>query len=266
MNNIGNGIQEQLDALFEKWQRRQDGENPDNYSLDETGISKASFTKDGVVNVVEWDTLEKGKKVLYLMREANGNASEFKEGGKSVDNGEFWFRNCMSNNSFKNTIFKRIQYMQRIILGNSLKDEKSIEKFIEKEKSERDSKLLGKVAYMNINKRGGSQKVNCKILNKYAEIYRDEIKSEICLIKPDIIVCCGTYWTLLDNICNIYNSTEWSSDKDYRYENAEISCEYYNSCKVTILNMYHPSAPMSDKKYIKRFLDIYNGNEKEWKK
>ena len=35
------------------------------------------------------------------------------------------------------------------------------------------------VAFMNLNKRGGSQKVNEKVLNDYVEEYKNEIKEEI---------------------------------------------------------------------------------------
>ena len=38
------------------------------------------------------------------------------------------------------------------------------------------------VAFMNLNKRGGSQKVNEKVLNDYVEEYKNEIKEEILFL------------------------------------------------------------------------------------
>ena len=47
------------------------------------------------------------------------------------------------------------------------------------------------VAFMNLNKRGGSQKVNKKVLNDYVEEYKNEIKEEIEILQPDYIIWCA---------------------------------------------------------------------------
>ena len=44
---------------------------------------------------------------------------------------------------------------------------------------------------MNLNKRGGSQKVNEKVLNDYEEEYKNEIKEEIEILQPDYIIWCA---------------------------------------------------------------------------
>ena len=44
---------------------------------------------------------------------------------------------------------------------------------------------------MNLNKRGGSQKVNEKVLNDYVEEYKNEIKEEIEILQPDYIIWCA---------------------------------------------------------------------------
>lgn len=242
-------IEEKLTELFIKWKERQEG-NPDEYNWEKTGIAVSSFTKDGIVNENTWNKLEKqGKeRVLYLLREANGNSSESGQMGREVDDGEFWFKKCVEENHIGNRIFKRIVAMQRLIQE-------------QEELSEEEA--LRQVAYMNINKRGGGAKVDWKVLNLYASTYAEEIKKEICLIKPTLIVCCGTYWPLVDNICDLYkpkrDEGEWESgdDKDYYLENVEIQSNIYGKCTVDIINMYHPSAIMSDEKYIKRFRSIY---------
>ena len=47
------------------------------------------------------------------------------------------------------------------------------------------------VAFMNLNKRGGSQKVNEKVLNDYVEEYKNEIKEEIEILRTRLyyLVC-----------------------------------------------------------------------------
>ena len=108
---------EKLTKLFDEWQKKQGKES--DYDYKRTGIAKDSFTKDGIVDEECWNGLvKKGKKkVLYILREANGNASEMRPKGKIVDDGKFWFQECVKGEETKVTdnIFQRIKEMQRII-------------------------------------------------------------------------------------------------------------------------------------------------------
>lgn len=240
-----NSITEQLKDLFSKWKTKQ--ENDDDYKCEKTGIAKGSFTPDGMVNEKTWNQLdtENKRKVLYLLREANGNTSTLKEDGRSVDDGEFWFQQCVANGNIGNIIFKRIEQMQEII-----QDEKS-----------HNGEILKQVAYMNINKRGGGATVDWKILNEYANEYKDQIMKEIYILKPDIIVCCGTYWTFVDNICGLYKENEkakWEphDKRDFVLE-AAIEIENGDKFECLIFNMYHPSARMKTENYIERFKQLW---------
>ena len=66
---------------------------------------------------------------------------------------------------------KRIGFMQEVLVG---------------------SNDLSAIAYMNLNKCGGST-VDFHKLKKYVEIpdIREHIREEIALLAPDIVVCCG---------------------------------------------------------------------------
>ena len=44
---------------------------------------------------------------------------------------------------------------------------------------------------MNLNKRGGSQKINRKIFENYVNEYKEEIKEEIQILQPDYIIWCA---------------------------------------------------------------------------
>lgn len=238
-------ITDQLKKLFDDWIKEQEKEKGYECKLEKTGIAKDSFTPDGIVDEEIWNQLnrENKKKVLYLLREANGNTSTLNENGKSVDDGRFWFQQCVEDGNIGNIIFKRIVEMQKII-----QDDKS-------DKS--DKEILKQVAYMNINKRGGGSTVDWKILNDYAKEYRKNIMEEICIIKPDIIVCCGTYWPFVDNICHFYKDEggkKWNpGDKEDFVLKAKINDEY----ECTIINMYHPSARMAKETYIERFRQLW---------
>lgn len=244
-------LEKKFEELFNDWRSEQEKES--SYDYIRTGIAKASFTKDGIVDENVWNGLPKGKKVLYILREANGSASEMGPEGKIVDGGEFWFQKCVTGEETKVTdnIFQRIKEMQIIIqkYGSEAKPDKEI---------------LREVAYMNLNKRGGGAAVDWKIFNAYIEEYKEYIKKEIAIIKPDIIVCCGTYWSLIDNVCGLYKNgraKKWrpGNAKDFYYKDAEITNENREViCEATVINIYHPSARISKKDYLERFECIYH--------
>lgn len=243
-------LEKKFEELYNDWRSEQEKES--SYDYIRTGIAKDSFTKDGIVDENVWNGLPEGKKVLYILREANGNATEMGEEGKRVDGDEFWFQECVTGKETKVTdnIFQRIKEMQRIIRGDALK-------------AKDDKEILSEVAYMNLNKRGGGASVDWKIFNDYIEKYKEYIKEEIAIINPDIIVCCGTYWPLVDNICGLYKEgreKNWDPRdiKDFCYDGAKITNENKEViCVATVINMYHPSARISKEKYIKRFEGIY---------
>lgn len=243
-----NSITDQLKTLFDDWKTKQ--ENDKEYKCEKTEIAKGSFTPDGMVNEETWKQLnaENKKKVLYLLREANGNTSTLKEDGKSVDDGKFWFQQCVANGNIGNIIFTRIAEMQKIIQPD--KDDKGYKEILEQ------------VAYMNINKRGGGSTVDWKILNKYAYVYKKQIMKEICILKPDIIVCCGTYWTFVDNICGLYDREEWESHEKRNFVlKVETEIENGDKFECLIFNMYHPSARMKTENYIERFKQLWDENK-----
>jgi hypothetical protein len=59
------------------------------------------------------------------------------------------------------------------------------------------------IAYMNLNKRGGFGSTNPTQLIRYVKKYKPFIEKEIELINPDIIVCGGTYGTIIGLDINI---------------------------------------------------------------
>lgn len=231
------GIAKALESLFDDWCKahKSDGE----YDWSETGIAKESFTIDGVIDEGIWN--QQSKKVLYILREANGNSSKETDHGRVVDENRFWFKECVENGTLGNIIFKRIAKMQAIIQADNALEHRY---------------LLQQIAYMNLNKRGGGSSVDWKVLNKYVNAYKKYIRDEIRMLQPDVIVCCGTYWPLIDNVLDLYKPNgvkQWQSgdERDLRID-TEI-----DGHKCTIINMYHPSSRMSDVNYLKRFNNIY---------
>lgn len=231
------GVSDEIKKHFDKWceAHKSDVE----YDWSETGIAKESFTIDGVIDEGIWN--QQSKKVLYILREANGNSSKETDHGRVVDENRFWFKECVESGTLGNIIFKRIAAMQAIIQADNALEHRY---------------LLQQIAYMNLNKRGGGSSVDWKVLNRYVIAYKEYIKDEIRMLQPDVIVCCGTYWPLIDNVLDLYKSNgvkQWQSgdERDLRID-TEI-----DGHKCTIINMYHPSSRMSDVNYLKRFNNIY---------
>ena len=105
------------------------------------------------------------------------------------------------------------------------------------------------------------QYVDWKILNEYANEYKEQIMKEIYILRPDIIVCCGTYWTFVDNICGLYKENgkaKWKTHdkRDFVLE-ATMETENGDKFECLIFNMYHPSARMKTENYIERFKQLW---------
>ena len=96
---------------------------------------------------------------------------------------------------------------------------------------------------MNINKRGGASSADLIKLNDYAEKYKQYIKREIEIINPDYIVCCGTYWQIIDHVYDYWKSEEeWENAKK---SDPDIDIYYklnINRKIVPAINVYHPAA------------------------
>lgn len=88
--------------------------------------------------------------------------------------------------------------------------------------------VLNKVAFMNLNKCGGLSESKRKTISEYTQKYAGFIKREIDMIKPDIIICCGS---------------------DLRDLLGKIGiC----SPRYTIIEVYHPSYRISNKRHLEK--------------
>ena len=148
-----------LEDLFIVWQAEQAKEKE--YKNDKVDIR--SFSRDGFVDEKMWvSSFLNEKRVLYIAREANAT------GQRLVDDGSFYLKD--EESSRKKRIFQRIIAIQNIIkarLDGNIKNEYTYSDFNEIKKQ---------IAFMNINKRGGSSSTDFKQLNKYAEKYKEIYK------------------------------------------------------------------------------------------
>lgn len=89
-----------------------------------------------------------------------------------------------------------------------------------------------------------------KELNKYAEKYKEFIKREIEIINPDYIICCGSYWQIIDHVYDYFKSKkEWGNRKK---SEPDIDMYYKLNIKgkiVPAFNVFHPSAIKRNQEY-----------------
>lgn len=183
---------ETLEDLFKLW-------NDDNHEY---------FCRDGFVNEKAFDIKER---ILFVAKESNVS--------KGTDKDFFWLQSVANGNSDSKVLSRRISIMTNAYFKNEFDDtNKSLDN-------------LKKIAYMNINKRGGTNRTNATKLCEYANNHKDYITREIEIIDPKLIVCCGklVYEIITDIL-------------DPKSNNHKI------------IEVYHPSYFfISDKKYLERF-------------
>lgn len=185
-----------LDELFDLWRKKEGHE---------------FFCIDGFID--EETFKEQEKRVLFIAKESNVS--------KGTDKDFFWLQD-VANGADPKILSRRILIMTNALFSNDF----------ETVKKDRDSyNILEKIAYMNINKRGGGSRTNAKELQAYATDYKEYIKREIELIDPHFIVCCGKL--VYEIITNILGA---------KIDNSKV------------IEVYHPSYFfISDKKYLERF-------------
>lgn len=223
----------ELDNLFDRWRQKQEnewqkwneGKEKKDYlkryreHADLKKINPAkSFTPDGIIDEEAWNN---GKKILFILKEANGKkqlGEDEKENTVEIDKKYgFWFKGSVEDENCKHSIKSRL-----IKISNSFGESQ-----------------LKAVAYMNINKRGGTNSELVDVLNSYIKEYEEYIKKEIEIISPEIIcICCG-------------------KNKAYVNKLEEIIQE--SKCNPRIVKKYyHPSARIGWEKYEKGVDNIKN--------
>lgn len=257
-----------LEDLFNRWKEEQlkDKETTCN-SKNGYVVATNSFYKDGIVNSVEYQNSEHNKrKVLFITNEVSINRKEDNaeknpelrgncDAGHLVGNNEgntvCSFANYINGEEQETWSGKmRIKFgeMYRIMTEKDYKIELSFDKG-------KNKQALDKIAFMNLNKRGGFGNIQGENFLKYIETYKDYIRREIEIINPDVIVWC---------VCNTYKKKYMDAIFDDKYKNVWQQKELVlNKKEVPILRMWHPSVrAKSMEKYLNKFSEVWEEYEK----
>ena len=195
--------EKELEDLFQRWMKKQGEEKGwEKTTVGGREILRIHFTKDGMVDPEAYEV--SSCKILVVLKEANIADNKTEEWLKEhmIDDQRYWYREFVNgtiqegvwtdengcrkksdNIPQKESIGRMAYLLQKYTKNQKIDANRPSGKEIQD--------AVKQVAFMNLNKRGGSQKVNEKVLNDYVEEYKNEIKEEIEILQPDYIIWCA---------------------------------------------------------------------------
>jgi len=230
----------ELNELFNLW-KKVHKEDPNFQKDSESIIEKDFFIEDGYI------CEEKYQNVLFILKEPNikskahvGPQIQFYK-NFTIKKYRELVNNVNKNNSSliiyefdKDNTIKPIRYRENnksfTYFDNIPKQKEKMARMakfiIDKKITSVYSELkdaLEKVAFMNINKRGGSNTCDNRKLNEYYDLYEDFIIKEIELLKPKTIVLMTKGSKVCNSICEkIELENSQIQSHDYKQEDKEF--------------------------------------------
>ena len=175
------------------------------------------YSLGGMVKEISYN--QQKIKILAILKEANDpDANPIRE----------YVRNIVEKNENLIRTWRNVSRWVTAVYSNGNCNFEDIDETIERD-------ALEKIAVTNINKGEASSKTYMPVLKKKALKQSKVLLKELEILKPNIILCGGTY----NIFCEIIEK-EGEIGKDYCYFN-----------DILIINMYHPQARIKD-------IDMYN--------
>lgn len=166
--------------------------------FDKLRDSNPIVVEDGIVDEAEYKASK--YKILYVMKEVNGgegwNLKEFlKDGGRpqTWNNIARWTEGIFS-------------------LENDFKWD-----YLESNNEDRRKIMLKKIGSINLKKTPGTHTSNYKEIDKEAKANKELINKQVELYKPDIIICCGTFDSFVNNVLDAKDEKKEMTDRGIRY-------------------------------------------------
>ena len=178
----------QLSELMQDWVNAHRSETDENYQYyaSDSRIPKDIFMKDGIVDETEYASAE--KKILFIAKEVNWYSAKEEADAfqKRAEYSDFWLQDVAMGRNFSTMFSKRISLLAHALLYENYTDIHT------------DHEILKKIAFINLNKRGGFAHCIWETLEHYVQLYASYISQQIALIAPELIVCCsqGVKWLL----------------------------------------------------------------------
>ncbi len=189
----------ELENLFDMWEKKHL----------EKGYKR--FIRDGIVDEKWWLQEQKVPKICYFLKEARTEQKEGYNLIKDLYNYEPW------------NLWQRVavwtQAIQFVFAGERAYNEEKI-----KLKAET---AIRQIAVVNVKKSDGLAESNEKDLLKYVQEDKLEIKKELQIINPDIIVC-GYTFGMLKAVLGDELDVEKTSDTMYGFWKDKLIIDYYH--------------------------------------
>lgn len=200
---------------------------------------------DGIINE---ELFEKSKKILFLLKETNGND----EDGNSQDGcGDWKYRDWLEYQQHKNLeepsygkrkfyrTFYNVGMWTDILNGNV---QQSFQEYISSGglAEEKLRFQLGKIALVNLKKTWGGSSTQWKALKSYLEndLVRDVLRTQVSYIDPEIVVCGSA--EVFDFAKQIFES-----DLEKTIDTSMKKVRIFEYQGIKFIEFYHPACRKS---------------------
>lgn len=202
--------QTDIDKLFAQWQAKPAGDGIDH--------ATEGFVRDGVVCPDLWFSQQ--VRPLFLLKEAYG-------GG----NWDLAADHLLTDEPMKNhRTWRRVTQWTRGILNTTAQELCPFDETVKKLPF--GNEYLRRIAAINVKKSGGRSASNSEELRRYVEYDRSELKRQLELADPTVIVC-GNTLPYLEIILDTKIKSNPIGDLAYTAQ--------LNGHPVTVLDYWHPS-------------------------
>lgn len=210
--NIIKQYESDIKSLFEEWKEKT--------SSGEIDHKNNVFISDGIVCPKQW--FSQNVRPLFLLKEA------YHEEG----NWDLISEHLLTDKKIGSGTWRRVSEWTYGLMATT---ENVLPPYpVDEIMNYYGNPYLRKMAVVNVKKSGGTSNSDMEVINKYAEYDKAQLRKEIELVDPTVIVCGYTISSL--------NIIMEEPVKDYSHPNPNF---YYtmrlNNHNVVVLDYYHPS-------------------------
>lgn len=214
----------ELDVLFDKWEQKHK----------EAGYQR--FIRDGIVDEEWWMQEQTAPKICFFLKEARTEEENYNlvKDLYRYKPWRLWQRVAVWTQAIHNAFLGELPYNDEQIKKNA-------------------HEAVKKIAVVNVKKSDGLPNSEEQDLRVYLEQDKAELKEEIELINPDIILCGYTFGMLKDVLGDeLYVDT--TSDTMYGFWRDKLIIDYY-----------HPACQYPNRINYYALMSICRMAEKEWR-
>ena len=221
---------QKLEKLFDKWaekhEKKLSAEEP--YFI-EHEPPYGKFIRDGIVNPDKWAIQE--PKICFVMPEAGGY-----DDVEKYPNGHDLAAQWNEKGVFTKLMFKFAVWVQAVY--DSFFDPVP---YVKKSIVDQQNDLIRAVAIGNVKKSDGQKVPQLESVSKFAHEDATELRKEIELINPDVLLCCGTFRYLVGTPSEEEKSKRKRNFVFYKEELAKGAKSAYKWKDKLIMDFWHPA-------------------------